>query len=74
MSRLQGLQRKSGVAGHDSLLGKTATVVGEFNGVGRVEINGAFWNAEGDPGLTAGDKVIIKAIDGLTLSIEKNQE
>lgn len=74
VSRLQGLQRKAGVSGHDSLIGKTARIVGDFGGEGRVEVNGAFWSATGDAGLVDGEKVEITAVDGLVLTVRKIQE
>lgn len=74
MARFRGLQRKAGVSGHDSLVGKSAVIVGDFDSQGRVEINGGFWSAQSDQSLQEGEKVEITAIDGLVLTVQKTQE
>jgi membrane-bound serine protease (ClpP class) len=57
-------------SGPETLIGRTATVVDDCDPIGRVRLDGEFWNARSDVPVHAGEVVRIKAIDGLTLGVE----
>ena len=48
----------------------TATVVDDIDPVGRVRLDGEYWNARAEVSVPAGETVRIAAIDGLTLEVE----
>jgi membrane-bound serine protease (ClpP class) len=54
----------------DSLVGKTGVAVGELRPEGQVKINGEIWKARCNERCDAGTKVVVRAIDGLTLDVE----
>jgi membrane-bound serine protease (ClpP class) len=58
------------VSGADELLGRTATVLEDFDGRGRVHLRGEDWQARCPLPLRAGDKVQVRAIEGLILQVE----
>lgn len=74
VSRFSRLRQRQSVSGHDALIGKSARVVEDFAGEGRVEINGSLWSATSEESLVVGDKVAVTAVDGLTLTVRKIQE
>ena len=64
----------SGSENRDEYLGKTATALSDIpaGGRGKVEFKGAHWNAHATTALVTGDRATITALDGLTLTVEKN--
>ena len=65
-------QRKQGpVSGLDALIGKEARVVADFTEEGRVFTEGETWSATADAPLARNDAVIVRAVDGLTLKVER---
>ena len=63
-------KRPKATVGVDSLVGKTGVAVGELWPEGQVKVNGEIWKARCDGGCDAGTKVVVRAIDGLTLEVE----
>ena len=61
-------------SGPETIVGRTATVVDECAPLGRVRLNGEFWNARAARPVGAGQVVRITAIDGLTLVVEPEGE
>jgi membrane-bound serine protease (ClpP class) len=63
-------QRRKAVSGAEQLIGGEASVLDWQNGEGHVWMQGERWNARGDKKFTPGDKVTIRALDGLTLTVK----
>ena len=63
--------KRGPVSGVDAVIGETATVVEEFDKSGRVRVAGEIWSAVCDTPLNKDDTVIVKSMDGLTLTVEK---
>jgi membrane-bound serine protease (ClpP class) len=57
-------------SGPETLVGRTTTVVDDCDPLGRVRLDGEFWNARATVPVRAGEVVRIKAIEGLTLEVE----
>jgi membrane protein implicated in regulation of membrane protease activity len=55
------------------MVGETGRVVESFSppGTGRVLVHGEYWDAEGPPGLAAGEVVRIAGVDGLKVRVER---
>lgn len=65
-------QRKQGPeSGLDALIGKEARVVADFTEEGRVFTEGETWAATAEVPLAQNEKVIVRAVDGLTLKVER---
>ena len=54
------------------MIGRTGTVIEDFSGRGRVEVDGESWMADSDEDLTAGQKICVAAIDKLVLKVKAN--
>ena len=63
-------KRRKVTVGIDSLVGKTGVSVGELWPDGQVKVNGEIWNARCNGGCEAGTKVVVRAVDGLTLEVD----
>jgi membrane protein implicated in regulation of membrane protease activity len=63
-------KRRKATVGVDSLVGKTGVAVGELWPDGQVKVNGEIWSARCDGGCETGTRVVVRAIDGLTLEVE----
>ena len=63
-------KRRKATVGVDSLVGKTGVAVSELWPDGPVKINGEIWKARCAEGCEAGTRVVVRAIDGLTLEVE----
>jgi membrane protein implicated in regulation of membrane protease activity len=63
-------KRRRAVVGVEALIGKRALVAADCRPVGQVRVVGELWQARCDAGAAAGDEVIVKALDGLTLVVE----
>jgi membrane protein implicated in regulation of membrane protease activity len=57
-------------SGPETMVGRMATVVDDCDPVGRVRLDGEFWNARARVPVREGETVRIEAIDGLTLDVE----
>ena len=62
-------RRRKATVGVDMLIGLTGVAVGELRPLGQVRVNGEIWSAHCDDGCDAGAAVVVRAIDGLTLSV-----
>lgn len=62
------------VSGREELLGSTGTVIMDENNNPRVRIHGELWQVQADVPLTAGQKVLVKKVEGLTLLVEPISE
>ena len=63
--------KRGPVSGVDAVIGVEATVVENFSGKGRVRAAGEIWSAECEGPLAKDETVVVKAMDGLTLKVEK---
>ena len=62
-------RRRKATVGVELLIGLTAIAVGELRPIGQIKVNGEIWSAHCDDGCDAGAAVVVRAIDGLTLSV-----
>jgi membrane protein implicated in regulation of membrane protease activity len=65
-------KRRRAVVGAEALIGQRALVSAECRPSGQVRVVGELWQARCDPGADVGDEVIVTALDGLTLVVERS--
>jgi membrane-bound serine protease (ClpP class) len=65
------LARRRARVGADTLIGREAVVVTPFSPVGQVFLDGERWQARGAPGAQPGERVVVRARDGLTLIVDR---
>jgi membrane-bound serine protease (ClpP class) len=63
-------QKHRAISGMEGLIGAEGVVKAALNPVGSVLIHGEIWNAEGDGNISAGEKVIVNAVEGLKLKVK----
>lgn len=63
-------QKQPIVSGMEELIGATGKVSDDFDGEGRVRVHGELWQARGGVPLRKGQKIRVKALDGLFLIVE----
>ncbi len=63
--------RERPISGAEGLIGEKGIVERWEKDKGLVFVHGEYWNAESDEELAPGDKVEVKALKGLTLSVKK---
>lgn len=64
-------KRRRAVVGVEALIGTRALVVSDCRPHGQVRIAGELWGARCPGGSVAGEAVVVRAIDGLTLLVER---
>jgi membrane protein implicated in regulation of membrane protease activity len=64
-------KRRRAVVGAEALIGQRALVSAECRPSGQVRVVGELWQARCDPGADVGEEVIVRALDGLTLVVER---
>ena len=64
-------RRRRHVVGVETLVGRTAEVVSALAPTGQVKLRGEIWQARSEGTAQLGEMVRIKAIDGLTLDVER---
>jgi membrane-bound serine protease (ClpP class) len=57
--------------GREALPGMTAEVVEDCDPLGRVRVRGELWNASCASPARAGERVVVRSIDGLRLEVER---
>ena len=59
--------------GLEGMVGESARVVEGFAepGQGKVLVHGEYWDAEGPPGLAAGETVRVARVDGTRVRVER---
>lgn len=67
-------RRRRAATGVESMVGRTAKVIEACLPGGRVSFKGERWQAVCDEGAEIGERVRIKAVDGLTLVVERIPE
>ena len=63
-------QRRRPHVGVEALVGRRAIVAADCRPHGQVRVAGELWQARCDAGASAGDEVVIREVDGLTLVVE----
>lgn len=63
-------QRRQAAVGTEALVGRRAVVAADCLPDGQVRIAGELWGARCEAGASAGDEVVVRAVDGLTLVVE----
>jgi membrane-bound serine protease (ClpP class) len=71
LKTLWSIRHKQVVSGSEALIGCQAEADNNFTGHGFVLIRGERWAAQCDQPLHKGDRVVINAVDGLTLQVRK---
>jgi membrane-bound serine protease (ClpP class) len=56
--------------GAETLVGKVAVVMSPCRPLGQVKVDGELWRALCEPGADPGDRVRVRALDGLTLLVD----
>jgi membrane-bound serine protease (ClpP class) len=61
--------------GLEGMIGETAQVVEAFSGPGRgkVRVFGEYWDADGPPGLAAGENVRVAGVEKMRLRVERRE-
>lgn len=67
-------QRRQAMVGAESLVGKTGVALGALWPEGQVKVGGELWKARFHGGCEAGSRVVVRAVDGLTLVVEPADE
>ncbi len=70
LKKFSTLRHRQVVSGAEYMIGRTGTVIADFSGRGRVEIDGESWLAESAGPLSAGQAIRVDAIDKLVLKVE----
>lgn len=63
-------RRRRATVGVEALVGRRAVAVTDLRPSGQVKFDGELWQARCEAGAAAGDPVVIRRIDGLTLEVE----
>jgi membrane-bound ClpP family serine protease len=63
-------RRKKPVTGPEALVGRMAEVIEWRQREGQVFVNGEHWKAISEKPLARGDRVVIRKVEGLTLTVE----
>ena len=63
-------QRRQAQVGLEALVGRRAVVAADCMPEGQVRVAGELWRARCEGGASAGDEVVVREVDGLTLVVE----
>ena len=63
-------QRRRPAVGVEALVGREAIVSSDCRPDGQVRVAGELWHARCEPGAPAGERVVVRAVEGLTLVVE----
>jgi len=69
--RVRGLPR---TVGRQQLIGAGGLVITACHPEGQARVQGTIWKAKCDSGADAGDRVVVVAVDGLTLVVQRAGE
>ncbi|HEX9690111.1 MAG TPA: nodulation protein NfeD [Thermoanaerobaculia bacterium] len=69
------LRMRPARTGLEGMIGESAQVVEDFSspGRGRVRVYGEYWDADGPPGLAAGEKVRVAGVKEMRLRVERRE-
>ncbi len=74
MTMVAKLRHKPVVSGEEQMVGSTGEVLDPFDSQGRIRVHGEVWEARTQVPLSRGERVRVKAIDGLVLRVEPEPE
>ena len=60
--------------GAEGLVGEIGKAVGAIDGTGRVRVHGEYWNAVSDEPIVENARVQIESVDGLTITVKREEE
>jgi membrane-bound serine protease (ClpP class) len=63
-------KRRRAVVGTEALVGRRAIVAADCMPEGQVRVAGELWRARCEAGASAGEDVVVREVDGLTLVVE----
>jgi membrane-bound serine protease (ClpP class) len=66
-------QRGRAQVGSETLIGRSALVITACFPTGQVKVGGEMWIARCEAGATVGQQVRVRAVDGLTLTVELDE-
>jgi len=66
-------QRGRAQVGSETLIGQSALVITACVPIGQVKVAGETWTARCEAGATAGQQVRVRAVNGLTLTVELDE-
>jgi len=66
-------QRRKTHVGVEALVGRLAVVAADCRPEGQVRVGGELWRAQCLAGAGAGDEVVVREVDGLTLVVERGR-
>ena len=64
------LRRYRVTTGAEGMVGESGEVISRCDPLGRVRVRGEIWNARCEGGAEPGERVVVAAVDGLTLVVE----
>ena len=67
------MRKREVTTGVEQIIGSEGVVLADSNGQGQVRVSGEIWEARSESPLSRGDKVVVTAVDGLLLSVEKEE-
>lgn len=67
---LRWSRRRRATVGVEAMIGRRAVAVTDLRPAGQVKFDGELWQARCEAGVAAGDPVVIRRIEGLTLEVE----
>ena len=70
MSYLLKFRRRGAVSGRASIVGGVGTVLEDFDGSGKVWLEGEAWQARSDVPLRKNQEVVVRTMEGLVLDVE----
>lgn len=70
LSYLLRLRRRGAVSGSESIVGGTAKAMEDFDGDGKVWLEGEAWHAKSHVAVNKDEQLIVTRLDGLTLEVE----
>jgi membrane-bound serine protease (ClpP class) len=65
-------QRRRSAVGVETLVGRDGVVVTACRPLGQVRVGGELWRAHCDGGADADEEIVVTAVDGLTLTVERS--
>jgi membrane-bound serine protease (ClpP class) len=74
ISYLLKLRRRGAVSGKDSIVGGIGTAMQNFNGEGKVWLEGEAWAARSSVAIEKDQRVVVQAMAGLVLEVEPAAE
>jgi membrane protein implicated in regulation of membrane protease activity len=63
-------KRRRASVGVDSLVGREGVAIGDLWPAGQVKVHGEIWQARCVGGCDAGTRVVVRAVEGLTLVVD----